>query len=78
MTDTVNLINKSTGTIAADGALTAGVVDLTNSGTISGQSLNVAATGTLDNQAGGQLISDEAMTLSAHTLNAIASPRLHA
>ena len=42
--------------------------DLTNSGSISGQSLNANAAGTLDNQAGGHLTSTDDMTLSANTL----------
>ncbi len=65
----------SANTLTNEGNINAGTTlgvtnttNLTNTGTISGNSVDLGVTGTLDNQAGGQLKSTADMTLSAGTL----------
>ena len=59
----------NTGTLSAQGTLQANTTgDLSNAGTISGQALNLAAGGTLGNQAAGKLIATGDATLAAKTL----------
>ena len=69
MTLSANTLTNE-GNINAGGDTTLGVTaaNLTNTGTISGKSMDLGVTGTLDNQATGKLQSTADMTLSADTL----------